>query len=327
MEVAHDGIRWPQGPSWGDPTPGPSLRSGRQFFRSQWFVSAILTPSTLRQAQESQAQGRLQPSPVKGEGVGQQGGFRSALRPGAQSSPSSQPSPARGRRGRGSLATCLPRPARLGGGAGSDPDQCAFGFRDAFLAHLVGGPLHPDALGLWRGAAASSGAESSSDRPGVCRGVLPDVLAVCVGDLAGDPVSDLLVVVVVFAVECGSHVVVCLDELVNRVGRVALGLGDLAADVVATALGVGRGFGFWLRVFGWELGRFDRLSANGFGFGGAGAGDGFPTARERPFDCAQGRLFGGAQDGLSGKDSVARGARRGLCGPGALWRPRPFGGA
>ena len=39
--------------------------------------------------------------------------------------------------------------------------------------------------------------------------------------------------------EGGGHLVVCLDELVDWVGRVALGLRDLAIDVVAAALGVG----------------------------------------------------------------------------------------
>ena len=72
----------------------------------------------------------------------------------------------------------------------------------------------------------------------MCRGVLPDVLAVCVGNLTGDPVADLLVVVVVFAVEGGGDLVVCLDELVDRVGRVALGVGDFPVDVVEAALGV-----------------------------------------------------------------------------------------
>ena len=39
--------------------------------------------------------------------------------------------------------------------------------------------------------------------------------------------------------EYGGDLVVCLDELVNRVGRVALGFGDLAVYVVAAALGLG----------------------------------------------------------------------------------------
>ena len=162
------------------------------------------------------------------------------LRLGTRESPSPQPSPVEGE------GVVLPRSAWLGGGAGSDPHQGALGWLDAGLAHLVGGTLHPDALGLGRstgftGAAAAFGAEFSSDRPGVCRGVLPDVLAVCVDDLSGDPVADFLVVVVllVFAVEGGGDLVVGLDELVDGVGWVALGFGYLSVDVVAAALGVG----------------------------------------------------------------------------------------
>ena len=75
----------------------------------------------------------------------------------------------------------------------------------------------------------------------MCRGVLPDVFAVCVRDLAGDPVADLLVFVVllVFGLEGGGDLVVCLYELVDRVGRVSLGFGYLAVDFVAAAV-VGR---------------------------------------------------------------------------------------
>ena len=114
-----------------------------------------------------------------------------------------------------------PRLARLGGGAGSDPDFEPVGSGDAGLAHPVGGPLYPDALALGRSpgfaGAAALGAKSSSDRPGMRRGVLPDVLAVRVGHLAGDPVADFLVVVVllVLAMEGGGHLVVRLDELVD----------------------------------------------------------------------------------------------------------------
>ena len=131
-------------------------------------------------------------------------------------------------------------PGPVGGGAGSDPDECAFGRRDAGLSSLVDLALHPDAFALWLRAAASFGAESSSDRLGMCRGVLPDVLAVRVAHLAGYPVADFVVVivVVVFGVEGGGNLVVCLDELVDGVGRVLLGVGDLAVDVVGAALGV-----------------------------------------------------------------------------------------
>ena len=74
----------------------------------------------------------------------------------------------------------------------------------------------------------------------MCRGVLPDVLAVRVAHLAGYPVADFVVaiVVLVFGVEGGGHLVVCLYELVDGVGQVVLGVGDLAVDVVGAALGV-----------------------------------------------------------------------------------------
>ena len=146
---------------------------------------------------------------------------------------------------------------------------------------------------------------------------------------------------VVLAVEGGGHLVVGLDELVDRVGRVPLGVGDLVVDVVAAVLGVGGlqvvclvhipaaldtgfrrydgqvcfggcgsgagdgfppprerrcdfgGCGPFDRL---RTGRFDRpfdqaqdrFSANGLGLGGAGAGDGFPTARERRSVCVGG---------------------------------------
>ena len=119
----------------------------------------------------------------------------------------------------------------------------------------------------------------------MCRGVLPDVLAVCVGDLAGDPVADLLVVVVVFAVECGGHVVVCLDELVDRVSRVALGVGDFPVDVVEAALGVGGLLVVGVVPIPAALDTGFRRYDGQVCFGGGGAGDGFPTTRERPLDC------------------------------------------
>ena len=181
------------------------------------------------------------PLPARERGLG-----RPARRPGVGHGGVTL-TPALSRQGRGGKRppgyVLAPLAARLGGGAGSDPHQGAFGWLDAFFAHLVGGPLHPDALGLGRGAgfagsAAALGAEFSPDRPGVCRGVLPYVLAVCVDDLSGDPVADFLVVVVllVFGVEDGGDLVVCLDELVDWVGWVPLGFGYPAVYVVDASL-------------------------------------------------------------------------------------------
>ena len=137
---------------------------------------------------------------------------------------------------------------------------------------------------------------------------------------------------VVVALEGGGHLVICLDELVDRVGRVALGLGDLQVDVVAAVLGVG-----FFRIVcvvpipaaldtgpvsstGQAFRRYDGCGRV-VRFVAVGAWDGFPprikygagstrerrfACRERPFDCAQGRL--------SGKDSVpARSSSRAMC--------------
>ncbi len=179
-----------------------------------------------------------------------------------------------------------------------DPHQGALGFGDAGLTHLVGGPLHPYALafhcGAGRAGAAALGAEFSPDPPGVCRGVLPDVFAVCVRDLAGDPVADFFVVVVflVFAVEGCGDLFVCLYELVDWVRWVSLGFGYLAVDVVEAAVGV-----FQVvclvrvvrvpAVLDTSFRRYDVWVC----LGGGGAGDGFPTARERRIGCWE-RRFG-----------------------------------
>jgi hypothetical protein len=189
------------------------------------------------------------------------------------------------------LTLCWPRLARLGGGAGSDPDFEPVGPGDAGLAHPVGGPLYPDALALGRSpgfaGAAALGAKSSSDRPGMRRGVLPDVLAVGVGHLAGDPVADFLVVVLlVLAMEGGGHLVVCLDELVDWVGRVALGFGDLPVDVVEASLVVRVVCVVRIPAV-LDTGPVRRYDGCGWvvRLCGAGAGDGSPTARGRRFDC------------------------------------------
>ena len=65
-------------------------------------------------------------------------------------------------------------------------------------------------------------------------------------------VADFVVVigVVVFGVEGFGDLVVCLYELVHWVGRVVLGIGDLAVDVVGAALGVR----VFLVVCSWVIG-------------------------------------------------------------------------
>ena len=175
-------------------------------FRVDWTLargaaaggSFALGPSILRQAQE--AQGRLQPSPAGDKGR-IAAGVRPALPNGRAGDGFPSPYRVRGRLSTGTTAMCAgrgwvpvatgttamcagcwPRLARLGGGAGSDPDFEPVGPGDAGLAHPVGGPLYPDALALRGGpgfaGAASPGAKSFSNRPGICRSVLPDVLAV-----------------------------------------------------------------------------------------------------------------------------------------------------
>ena len=73
----------------------------------------------------------------------------------------------------------------------------------------------------------------------VCGGVLPDVHAVAVAGLAGDPFADIFVVVVVLvlAAECLGDFFICLYELVDRVVRVEPGFGEPAVDVVGAAVG------------------------------------------------------------------------------------------